>query len=98
MPSRPTSWIVRMFGWFSDEAARASCSNRASPVRRGQVGPQHLDGDGATEPGVLGTVDLAHAARAKKRLEDVGAQASARGQWHDDGDYATRARPPARLR
>ena len=28
-PSRPTSWIVRMFGWLSAEAARASRSKRS---------------------------------------------------------------------
>ena len=32
-PSRPISWIVTMLGWFSAEAARASCSNRASRSR-----------------------------------------------------------------
>ncbi len=26
--SRPTSWMVRIFGWLSEEAAKASCSKR----------------------------------------------------------------------
>jgi hypothetical protein len=59
------------------------------PIRRGQVGREYLDGDRAPQPRVLGTVHLAHAARAEKRLQDVRTQLSAGGQWHDDADYCT---------
>jgi hypothetical protein len=52
-------------------------------IRRGHVGRQDLDRHRAVQPRVLGTIDLAHAARAEKRLQDERAQAAAGGQGHD---------------
>ena len=43
---------------------------------------QNLDGDGAVEAGVLGAIDLAHAARAKRREDFVGTEFGARGEGH----------------
>ena len=43
---------------------------------------QYLDRDVATEPRVAGTIHLAHAARAERRDDLVGAEANARGQGH----------------
>ena len=44
---------------------------------------QHLDGDIALEPGVLGAVDLAHAARADRAEDLVGAELRSGSQRHD---------------
>jgi hypothetical protein len=46
--------------------------------RRGQ----NLDRDGTVQPRVAGTIDFAHAARAQRRFDFVGAKFRARGEGH----------------
>ena len=46
-------------------------------------GAQDLDGDGPVEPRVARLVDFAHAPRAERREDLVGAEASANGQGHE---------------
>jgi hypothetical protein len=60
-----------MFDERSTDAARASRNRRARSS--GQVGPgvQHLHRHGASEPRVLGAIDLAHAAGAEPIAEAV---------------------------
>ena len=69
------SWIVTMFGWFSDEADRASCSNR---LRRsgvgGELGREDLDRDLAAQALVARAVDLAHASGPERREDLVRAK------------------------
>src|SRR5205809_7520304 len=43
---------------------------------------EHLDGDGAIEPGVTRAVDLAHAARAQRRDDFVRTKTGARVERH----------------
>ena len=46
----PTSWIVQMFGWLSDEATRASRRNRSSASGSGgEIRRQELQRDLAAE-------------------------------------------------
>ncbi len=49
---------------------------------RGKMRRQNLDGNGAVEAGVLGTIDFSHAARAEGRLNLVRAEFRAGGQRH----------------
>ncbi len=44
---------------------------------RGDVLGEHLDGDGAVQPGVTGFVDLTHASRANGREDLVRAEGGA---------------------
>ena len=89
----PISWIVTMFGWFSADADRASCSKRAQAIgvlrerRR-----QHLDRHLAPEPRVLRPVDLAHPARAERREDLVGAELRSGGERHLGSRNGTRQR------
>ena len=70
-----------MLGWFRAEADRASFSKR---LRRswsdGQRLRQHLDRHLAPEPRVPRPVHLAHPARAERREDLVGAEASPGGE------------------
>jgi hypothetical protein len=51
---------------------------------------EHLDGDGAIEPGVVRAVDLAHTARTKRGYDFVRTEARARGERHLDEFYPRR--------
>ena len=69
-----------MFGWFSAETARASCSKRRRRSASSENdGRQDLDRDLAPEPRVARAVHLAHAAGAERRDDLVGAEARAGG-------------------
>ncbi len=73
--SRP--WMCAMFGWF--RAARTSASRWNRARRSGSAADglgQDLDRDLALEVRVRGAIDLAHPARAERRDDFVGAQAS----------------------
>ena len=50
--------------------------------RGGQVRGQHLDGDVAAQPGVVGAIDLAHAARADLLDHSVMREKCAAGEGH----------------
>ena len=83
----PNSWTVKMLGWFSADAARASCSKRCS--RSGSLANargQHLDGDLAAEARVAGAVDLAHAACAERRHNLVRTEAISFLERHQRAD------------
>ena len=82
-PSRPKSWIARMFGCESAATACASRSNRASAsALPAESVRQHLDRDVALEPRVPRPVHLSHAARAERRQDLVRAEAGARRESH----------------
>ena len=60
-----------MLGWFSAEAALASCTKRALALGVGDLlRRQHLDGDEAVQVRVAGLVDHTHPALAEL-LEDL---------------------------
>jgi hypothetical protein len=48
----------------------------------GKMGGENLDGNGAVETGVAGTIDLAHASRTKRRLDFIGTEFCARSKSH----------------
>ena len=48
--------------------------------RRRKMGSQNFHGDGAIEARIARAIDLAHAARAKRRLDFVGTELCARGE------------------
>ena len=55
---------------------------RIAGERRGE----NLDGDIAIQPGIAGAVNLAHAARAQRRLNFIRAEFHARRQGHVWGE------------
>ena len=60
-----------MFGCESAAVARASCRNRSRRSRiAGDRGRQHLDRDGAAQPGIARAIHLAHPAGADA-VEDL---------------------------
>ena len=64
--------MAAMFEERSAEAARASVSNRARRSGVGlRLGRQELQRDLATEPGVLGEIDLAHPARPEPLADPI---------------------------
>ena len=64
-------------------AARASCSNRRRRSGSAEVhGGQDLERDVATEPRVVGEINLAHSAAAQQVQDFVGAEQRAGGQGH----------------
>ena len=70
--------MIAMLGWLSEASARrfvAEVSDRLGvavhPAR------QHLERDAAIEARVAGEIDLAHAARAERAEDLVGAHAGA---------------------
>ena len=69
MPSADSiSWIVTMCGWFSAEAACASCTKPAAAVVvRRRDRREDLDRDLAVQTRIPRAIDLAHAARADQR-------------------------------
>ena len=60
-----------MFGWLSADAACASWTNRASASVGRDVGGQDLQRDLSIQPGVLGQIDLTHAALGDLRDDAV---------------------------
>ena len=62
-----------MFGWLSEARTRASRSESPQAVRIVcEIRGQELDGHLAIEPGVARPIDLAHAAFADERSQDIG--------------------------
>ena len=68
-----------MFGWLSagDGARLALEAGQAVGIGARRLGGQHLERDVAAEPRVARAVDLAHAARAERGDDLVGAEPSA---------------------
>ena len=66
-------------------------------VGRGFVG-QNLDRDGAIEPAVFRAIHLAHAARAERRDDFIGAEAGAGGKAHRIARFYTEVVEAASLR
>ena len=57
-----------MWEWLSAASSRASRSNRATRSALPAIsGGQDLDGDIAAEPGIVGAIDLTHAATPQQR-------------------------------
>ena len=71
-----------MFGWFRDEAARASLSNRVRSSAFGVLFPENLQGDVAPEPAVARAVNLSHAPAPQRSHDLVGTESGSRGQDH----------------
>jgi hypothetical protein len=65
---------VTMLGWFSADAARASCKNRRP------VAWKDFDSDGAVQARVPGQENLAHAAGSQQPFNPVGTELRARGK------------------
>jgi hypothetical protein len=65
---------VTMLGWFSADAARASCKNRRP------VAWKDFDSDGAVQARVPGQENLAHAAGSQQPFNPVGTKLRARGK------------------
>ena len=57
----------------------------------GKMGGQDFDGDGSVKARVAGTVHLAHATCAERRLNFVGAKSGARGQSHGSAAIIVRS-------
>ena len=72
-----------MFGWESEASSlRLALEAREALGVLRERGGQRLDRDVAPEPRVAGAIHLAHAARAERRDDLVGAEAGAGGQGH----------------
>ena len=67
----PESWTVRMWGCCSRAASRISRWKRSGPRRGGELGEEHLEGDRAVVPEVVGQVDHGHPAAPELALEGV---------------------------
>ena len=67
------------------------------PIRivHNRVG-KDLDGNLAVEPGITRAVDLAHATRAERADDFVGAEALAASEWHGSGSASRRLSPYGR--
>ena len=81
--SRPMSYKPQMCGWLSAEIALASRLKRARNcgiVR--QLRRENLEGYGAVQARVAGSIHLAHAAGAEQRDYLVRAELRAGGQPH----------------
>src|SRR5438034_9592154 len=89
-----------MLGWLSAASVRASRSNEPAAALGigGEDVGQDLDGDVATELGVVRPVHLAHAARADRRDDFVRAETGAGSDGHKEkerGDSTPRSRRSA---
>ena len=62
-----------------------------------ELGGQRLDGDVAAEARVARAIDLAHAARAERRDDFVGAESGAGGEWHPGNLHHWRFRSTPRV-
>ena len=67
----PESYSGRMCGCCRLAVVWISRRNRSAPMRGGELGPEHLDGDLAVVLEVVGEVDRGHAARAELALDAV---------------------------
>ena len=86
----PTSKIARMFGWFSAAVASASCSNRLNSITVGAgCLVQHFDGHVPAQLRVVGPIDLAHSAGAKRTDDFVAADTGAACEDMGGADYHT---------
>jgi len=66
-----------MRGWLSCAIARASRSKRFGEIRRSS-----LDGDVASQTGIVGAIHFAHPARANRRDDLIGTEPRASRQGH----------------
>ena len=88
------SYTARMFGVIERRRRACLLLESLQAIGIGGVGGrQHLDRDVAAEAGIVGTVDLAHSARADASHDVVGTEAGAGGEGHE----GTRASYPAGL-
>ena len=69
----PTSWTCTTLGWESLPSARASRRSRARAPLGAARGVQELERDAPVELRIVGGVDLAHAAAADQREDQVAA-------------------------
>ena len=71
-----------MLGWLREEITRFAVKALLGLGAFGKMGGENLDGNGSVETGVAGTVNLAHASRAKRRDNFVRTEFSPRSEPH----------------
>ena len=83
-PARPTSYSVQMCGWFSGgDRPRLALEALAQRRDRGDsAAGSTLIATVAIEPRVARAIHLAHAARAERREDLVGAETRTGGETH----------------
>ena len=82
-PSLPTSWSTQILGCCKLGDDLGFTLEAGAELSAGhQLSVQNFDGNRAIQARVAGAIHFAHATRAERRLDFVGAKSSARGQSH----------------